>query len=341
MQPFQDQIDQKSLDSPANSHPKATNSPSFSPFLANKFSVEAGDCGFLFGSVCYSSRHNMIIACPLNDTMQFYDATTFLRIKERETQRLDDSVMQISFDPETDTYIMGSPKGYIYTYNASTNELKKLKRCDSQVMTAIFVNSTCYAYSESGSKEVFLGTLGNENVVSSGPQNNYSFFLQRLSQGNLLLSGSADGSMAIYRTDKLPRLPIFCSFRAHQDRMFMLTAQRIVIGQKEYVVTASQDQTVKIWHLLKGRMRLLRVICCEEIPVSLVYLENYKMLAIALGSESVKFVRLLSGKLESTISWSEDNTRCLFFMKERNMIGVTSYDHSSIELIQLGGVKGG
>jgi len=223
-------------------------------------------------------------------------------------------------------------------YNASTDELKELNRCDWRVLTATFVNSTCYAYS--GWKRVFLGTLGNENVVRSGPLENDSSFLQRLAQGNLLFSGLGDGSVVIYRTDKLPRMPIFCSFRAHRGKMFMVAPQRIVINKKEYIVTASQDWTVKIWHLLKGRMRLLRVIYCEESNLSMVYLENYKMIALASGSDSVKFFRLFSWKLEGTVSLSKDNTRSLFLMKEKNMIGTTSFAHSSIELIQLAGVKG-
>jgi len=281
----------------------------------------------------------MIIACPLDGPMQFYDADTLSPLKERNPQELDGSVMQMSFHPETDTYIMGTPQGYIYTYNASNNELKKLKRCDSQVPAATFVSSISYVYSEIQSKRIFLGTLGSENVVSSGPQENDIFFLQHLPKQNLLAAGSADGFLTIYRTDKCSRLPVFGSVRAHLPRMFMTTVQKIVLNRKEYVVTASQDKTVKIWHLVKGRVRLIKVIQCEEMSSSLVYLENYKMIAITSGTESIQFLKLPSGKLENVAvsALSEDMTHSLFFMKEKNMIGVTTLDSNKVELIQLGG----
>ena len=265
----------------------------------------------------------------------------FLPIKGRETQKLDGSVMNMSFHPETDTYIMGCSEGSIYMYNASSHELKRLKKCEKQVPTATFVDSSHYVFSSLESKKLALGTLENDNLLSFDSHNSDIFCLQNLSKRNLLLSGVIGGSVMIYRTDKLPQLRIFCSARAHLPGMLVFTAQSITINGKEYVITAGQEGAVKIWHLIKGRMRLLRVIWTEEIPYSVVYLEYYRRIAIASECNYVRFFSLPCGRLESTVYLSEDDTHSLFLMKEKNMIGVMSYNDSSIEFIQLGGAQKG
>ncbi len=83
-------------------------------------------------------------------------------------------------------------------------------------------------------------------------------------------------------------------------------------------------------------MRMLKVIRCECTPHSVVYLENYKMVAISYEANYVKFFSFPCMKLERTVYLDDDGRHYLFLMKEKNMIGVTSYNKNLIEFIQLG-----
>jgi len=109
------------------------------------------------------------------------------------------------------------------------------------------------------------------------------------------------------------------------------------VDGKDFVLTVSSDCTVKIWNLVKGgKMGLLRVIKTRETPYSVAYLEDYRMIAIAFGSNDIEFWSFTTGKLEKTFSRrKDDNGHSLFLMKEKNMVGVASYDDNVIEFFQL------
>jgi len=281
----------------------------------------------------------MIIACPLDFTMQFYDATTLLPLKERETQKLYAPVMEMSFHLETDTYIIECINGSLYTYNASNQELKKLKVYGNETQAIAIVNPQYYAFASS--KKLFLMNSENEDMVGFDSHTSAPSCLQHINKRDLLLSGLENGSVMIYRTDKVPHLQVFCSVRAHQDAVYPV--QEMNVNGKEYIMTAGHDRSVKIWHLVKGRMRLLRVIYSEEYFSSVVYFENYKLIAIARKrSNEIKFLRFPSGKLESAVFVrKDDNIHGLFLMKEENMIGATSLKSDVIEFIQLGSAQEG
>ena len=306
----------------------------FSPSKAKTLKVK-GESGFSDGSVCYNEKHNLIIACPLNSTIQFYDATTLLPVKGRETQKLEGSVMQMSFCSEAETYLLGCPSGFIYEYNVARNQLKKLKKYQEQVLAVAFLNKNFYAFSLFGSNKLYIGNFNNDNVIRFGSNKSDAVSLKSLAKRNLLFSGLMDGSLMIHRTNKLPSLKIFGVIQAHKAGQMVLTVQNININGKEFMVTASSDLTAKIWCLVKGRMRLLRVIRTEEICYSLVYLENFKMIAITEKSKYIKFFSVSSGKLEKMFCVNEDATHCLFWMKEKNMIGVTSYHKDLIDFVQV------
>ncbi len=93
---------------------------------------------------------------------------------------------------------------------------------------------------------------------------------------------------------------------------------------------------MKIWHLVKGRMRLLKVFRDSYGIHSVVYLESYKMIAIASNTNSVKFFSFPCMKLEKTVDLSQNGSHFLFLMKDKNMVGVTSQNEKLIEFIQLG-----
>jgi len=162
-------------------------------------------------------------------------------------------------------------------------------------------------------EELFLGALGDDEVFRVGLRSPTSSGLHYLRERNLLFSDLSNGSVMIYRTNKLPHLEVICLVQAGKS---LLDIQSIVLNEKEYVVTLVGDYTVRIWHLVKGRMRLLKVIRMGDAPRSLVYLENYKMIAIGCQSNYVKFFRFPWMRLERTVYLSECGAHFLFFEGE-------------------------
>jgi len=141
----------------------------------------------------------------------------------------------------------------------------------------------------------------------------------------------------IYRTGKLPYLQRISSIQAHQAGQWVVTIEDFHVDGKEYVVTSSHDSTVKIWHLIKGRIRFFRIIHVEAIVYSLVYLEGFKMIAMVYENyQEIRFFNVFSGKLERTFSFSEDTCPGSgFLMKDKNMNGVVPQQEKEIKCIQL------
>ena len=301
----------------------------FSPFVVNTLKVQ-GDVGFLYHSACYNPKYNLIIACPSNTTMQFYDANTFEPCEKRGVRKLD-SVSQMSFHPENDTYLLGCMSGPIYKYNVSKNELETLGKLDGTIFEITFLDSTFYAFSLLESEKLYVGNLNNGFVLKFDLNSTPSFGLHHLSKEKLLFTGLSNSYVKAFRTNKLPHLKAICSVRT---KGWTLGIQSFNVNGKEYVVAAGEDQTVRIWHLVKGRVRLLKVIHNKSEFCSLICLENYKMIATSCKDNSLRFWRFPSMKLEKVVSLSEGAFH-LFLVKEKNMIGVTNENESKIEFVQL------
>jgi len=321
-------------DSSTSRHKNPLDPPLFSPFLAKTLKVQ-GHLGFAYESACYNEKLKMILACPLGSTVQFYDANNFEPYRNRDFLKLKGSVTQISFQPENDTYVLGCSSGFVYKYNAAKNYIKKLKNLGKHVLAMTFLDPTFYAFSLLDSKKLYIGNLEHENLVNFDLNHKDSVSLYHCTKRNLLFSGLENGSVRIYRTNKLPDLQAFYSMQAHQAGKWVLSVQCIMVDRKEYVVTSSEDWTVKIWHLIKGRMRLLKVIPLPGEPHSLVYLENYKMIVTAYASGCMQFFRFPSMKMERTVDLVNSGVYHLFLMKDKNMIGATNQNGESIEFIQL------
>jgi len=294
--------------------------------------VQGGAC-LTYGSVFYNQQHNMIIACPSNQTIQFYDATTLKPLKERQILKLNGDVMSLSFQPETETYLIGCTSGSIYQYNASKDELKLLKAYDSPILRVTFLSSSFYAFSMLHSKNLHVGSLDDDKItLTYDLRNSDSFCLYHLARKALLFSGQSNGSVRISRTNKLPEMKVAYSARTGG---WVLTIQSINVNGKEYVVTSGRDQNVKIWHLVKGQMRLVRVIPNEGMAFSVVYLENYKMIAVTERSRYMIFFSFVTGKLVRSVDLGSRDEHRMFLMKDKNTIGVTSKNGSFIELLKL------
>ncbi len=106
--------------------------PLFSPFIVKTLKPEGGSYSH-FGSACYNQEHNLIIACPADKTIQCYDATTFEPQQDKKILKLRGSVVEMSLQPETDSYLLGCSPGFIYEYNVSKNKFKMLKQFGKKV----------------------------------------------------------------------------------------------------------------------------------------------------------------------------------------------------------------
>ena len=311
--------------------------PSLSPFLTK--TLEGSD----FCNAFYCQKHNMIIACFLNSTIEFYDATALLPLERRKTQQLDGYVTCLSYYDKTDTFLLGCDSGSIYAYHADNHELKLLRNCEEKIRIrrVSFVNSKYYVFGHLLLRGFTIGSLDNEDFYKVNSQNSDCSDLVNIPKRNLLLASYKNGLVRTYYTKKLPNLKVLCSVKAHQAGE---SIENININGKEYAVTAGgNDLTVKIWHFVKGKMRLLRIIHTEERVFQFVYLENYKMIAAPRASfREIRFWNILSGKLEKTFFYHEKREIWdLFLMKDKNIIGgvsgigIDDYCCDSIEFIQL------
>jgi len=149
-----------------------------------------------------------------------------------------------------------------FSYNASKDELKHLKDCDSDGFIFEFLNPPFYAFLLSGSKEISIGNLESKSMVSFAWQDIDPDGLHYLTQSKLLLGGFDTSSVKVFKVNNLPYLRVFCSAQAHRtENIYIL--QSFCINGKEYVMTSGGEGTLKFWHLIKGRMRLLKVIHTE------------------------------------------------------------------------------
>jgi len=307
--------------------------PLVSPFLAHSL----GSIDFVFASYC--QRHNMVIALCSYCILKFYDAATFLPIEARQSHKLDDFVTAMSYNDETDTFVLGCRSESLDAYNAQIDELRLLRKHEKMIRTITFMNSAFCAFSMLDSCELAIGALDNETVckfeLGSGP----IISLYQMPQENFLFLGLNNGCVRVLNnTKRVPRLQTLSLIRAHQAGKMVTAIQSVVINGKEHVVTTSEDRSVKIWCWIKGRWRLLRVIQTKRAVDSFVYLENYRMVAVACeGFNEIGFFKLPSEKLETTFC-CEFDAKGLFMMKDKNMIGFLNdmgLFGNSIEFVQL------
>ena len=73
-----------------------------------------------------------------------------------------------------------------------------------------------YAFSVYESNKLSIGNLKDENVMSFDSPNGNLFDLLYLPKKNLLLASPDGGSVLIYRTDKLPKLPLIGKFQGNR-----------------------------------------------------------------------------------------------------------------------------
>ena len=318
----------------------------------NVFRVKGEDAGFYSGANFYSEKHGMIIACPSDNTVQFYNPTTLLPLQGRKTLQLDGSVLQISHCPETDMILLTCQGGNIYSYDLSKHLLIKEQESNerprpretanylfhdppSNASSQIaFLNSAYYAFSSAQSDQISIGKF-DDVLTTRIEQESAITCLSKSEKGRFLLSGLADGSVRVHRTDQLPHLPIVCSAKDWKGAGDIVKVEEVVSKGKEYVIAAESNGTIRVWVLERGKMRLVRVIKTGDKIYWFVYLEKHQMIVTTHGKECIKFWSFASGKLKYTYYSDMIKSRDVFLMNGKNAVGIADYRSNMIEVVPL------
>jgi len=306
----------------------------FDPSVVGTIEVPA-NIGFNYGANIYNQKHNMIISCPSNSTVHFYDANEMAPMKNRRRKQISSSVVQMSYNPENDTHLMGCAFGDVYSYNATSHSLNKiLKEGDSFILAITHIDAERYAFSSSKSNRLYFANVNEDRAVPMPSKDSDSWYLFHHNEKKLLFSGLANGKLAIYNTKK-SNYPMVQSVQAHKFGKYVTVILTVNVKGKEYIVTGGNDHTIKLWQIIKGRLRLVRVITTTEDVSTIVYLEEYQMLATTHHRDFVRFWKLPYGKLESTLSLGLNKARNIFPMKDKNMLGVADLSKNLLKVIQL------
>ena len=257
-----------------------------------------GEAGFNNGTNFYSEKYNMIIACPTDNTVQFYNATTLLPVEGRQTLHLDSSVLKVSHSAETNTCLLTCEHGNVYSYHLSKDLLVKQEKSNEILSaTANFVNPVYYEFSSS--------QLSMRNVQDI-----------RITRSSRIL-----------RKTTLPQ-----EWRPEGD---FIKVENIIINGKEHVIAAEASGVIRIWEFSKGEMRSVKVINAEEKICWFIYLEKHQMIVTSHGKEYVKFWSLASGKLKWTYYSDEIKSKDVFLMNGKNAIGIADSQRNMVEIVPL------
>jgi len=315
--------------------------PIFGPFIANTLQIQVSSRSFAALSF-YNEKHNLIIACFTNYTVQFFNGNTLSNLEER-TLKFPSYVVQMSFCVETDMFLFACTNGNTYIYDFLKNKLTKhLKNEEHHVPAAEFIDPENYAFLLSETKRLYIGNLhyGVDCGLRSsfGLEEKSPVSLHFLGQSKTLLVGLENGEILSVKTRGLnsaPGILILESVCGSEQRKGIPVIKSARINGKEYIITAGLDRTMRIWHFVKGKMRLLRVIKTEDIVCRIVYLEKYQMIVATFRKNYVKFWRFVSGKLELKLIMGKQQYAEIFLIKEKNTLGLLSSQSNLIKLVPL------
>ena len=307
----------------------------FAPFVAKTLQGEGYD-GFDGDFITYNEKYNLIITCSTGCFLHFYNATTLLPSEEFKTSVLDRKVWKMTCCVEAETFLFQCHNGEIYAYNFSKKTLEQLieQPIGRENYRVTFMN---YSY------DSVYGRVWN-NLCFYNLENGHFFScplkyrddlsnLEDFSKKNVLFSSFQDGSVMINRINELPKLPILYSVQGNHGGLARL--KRIMINKRDFILTTGDDCVIRIWSLTKGKMRLIKVISLSDKFYSMVYLESCKMFAVTHFTHFMSFLHFPSGKLECMLNLNMRQSANIFLMKEKNSIGVLSFEECVIKIIGL------
>jgi len=324
------------------------NKENFCPRVITTIKV-GSNIGFNYGANAYYEKNDILISCPSNSSIYFieYDKK---KQKLMDIQKsIDSSVVQMSYCTKTSTYLMGCAKGHIYAYDAIKKKLRQLnKHCDKYVLAICHINHTMYAFSCDKTNDIFFSSTNNRiRTIPQYSKNSYAWYLHHDDQQKLLYAGLANGNMIIYNTNierqlntkylskNPPKYRLISCIQAHTFGKYVTAIKTITINKQQYIVTGGNDQAIKIFKNMNGKLKLLKVIQNERGISNIAYLEHYKMIAVTQHDNYIKFYTLPFGKLRLQFNANLTKIRSMFLMNNKNCIGVADLDKNLIKIIQL------
>jgi len=139
----------------------------------------------------------------------------------------------------------------------------------------------------------------------------------------------------VYQVHKNKKLSLIESVQAHKFGRYVTKIIPIVLNGNECLITGGNDQTIKVWSFYKGKLRLLKTIPLNENVSNIIYLENYKMIVTTHHKNYVKFFRIPSGMIQTTLELDVVKARSIFLLKDKNLLGVADLVKNCINIVQL------
>jgi len=315
---------------------------SFAPLVVKTFQLPEKSYD---GPNIYIEKYDMIISCPARHAIKFYNATTLLPFKERKSPELYSSIVRIAHLPDTEICLLACFSGNMFLYDLSTNLSNMvLTNGGLQISAMEFMDSKNYvflaresAFFRATLSSLYLGKFFYGSRTSFPLKNKDPCSLHLLPKPKILLIGLSNSSIISVRINQIDRCPKMEVLDTKQSRFGVrsTTIKSAVINGKEYVITGGYDHMMRIWHFIKGKLRLLKAINTDDIVSNIVYLEKYKMVAVTCRTSDVRFFKLPLGKLVAKVVLGDQQYEGMFLMKEKNTLGVSCCFNREIKFVQL------
>ncbi len=143
----------------------------FLPVLGNSFLIKENCSNESdWEIIAYNQRHNMILVKTADTTVSFYNADTLQPLEGRKDLKFCHSLQRFCYSSEIDTYLIVCVKMEIYTYNASTQELEKLKHnVKGSLFSITFINPhLCFCSNGKRNIHKEFGESGHSSFPDKG-----------------------------------------------------------------------------------------------------------------------------------------------------------------------------
>lgn len=292
--------------------------------------------GFNNGANIYDEKRNMIISCPSKNRMVLYDAST---LKNLKTIKLKSSVVVISYNADSDNYLMGCAFGQIYSYNPDLSLLKLVltSPTDSFILSMTYITPEIFIYSSNTSGQLSVVNLRNNTVKSISINNNNCWFLYYQKESKILYAGLSNGQLYMYNVNNISQIKLIQTIQAHKSNTYLTAITEINIQDRKYIATGGKDGLIKIWDANLGKLKLLKVIRLKanQYPSTIVYLQKYQALAVSCDNSFILFYSAPNGQLLQTIDLSMKKIRNLFAMETIDSLGAGDLTSDMIKIVKL------
>lgn len=281
----------------------------------------------------YDEKRNLIIASKSDGSLVLYNMSN-LEIKK--SHGLASSVVKISYDEKTDDYLFGCKNGFIYIYDPSIDHYQMIYDAKREIKDLIHLDGNKFLFVTTLDKKIYLGVFKytGASVSTAHSLNHICTSLHYQKEKKMLYSGFANGKMSIYNVDKIGNLSLIQTIQAHDD--FVQCIISINLWDKDYVVTATKKSTIKIWTIVSGTVRLMKVIQIGFRSLNnIIYLPKYQVLAINLTYlDDIHFYEIPSGT-KVKYYWSTYSKKNIFALNSSDSLGIIYDNADVVDILKL------